>query len=127
MLNPMWIPIAVGGVLGTLARYEMQQLLPLRSPTSFPTGTLLVNLAGSLVLGLVMGYAAGTDTLDPRLRAALSVGFCGAFTTMSTFGFETTTLLGAGQLGRAGAYVVATVVGSIAAAALGFVVMQRMT
>lgn len=121
----MWIPIAVGGVLGTLARYEIQQLLPLRSPASFPTGTLLVNLTGSLVLGLVMGVAAGTG-LDPRLRVALSVGFCGAFTTMSTFGLETTTLLGAGQLGRAGVYVAMTVVGSIAAAALGVVVAQRL-
>ena len=119
----MWISVALGGVVGTLARFAVQQLIPLRSPGAFPTGTLLVNLIGSLVLGLVMGYAT-TGSLGPRTQGALAIGFCGAFTTMSTFGFETFVLLDAQAYGRAVLYAAGTLLGSIACVALG-VLVQR--
>jgi CrcB protein len=121
----MWIPVAIGGVCGTLARFGVQHFVGARAPHSFPVGTLIINLAGSLVLGLVMGYAAATGTLGTRLQGGLTVGFCGAFTTMSAFAFETTSLLAAAQYGRAALYLAVTIIGSIGSVALGIVVAQR--
>jgi CrcB protein len=121
----MWIPVAIGGVFGTLARYAVHLALVPRSPHAFPTGTLVVNLVGSLVLGFVMGYATVTGALGTRMQAGLSVGFCGAFTTMSAFALETGSLLAAAQYGRAAAYLGATLLGSIGLAAVGVVLGQR--
>ena len=116
----MLIHIAVGGVLGTLARYGLQGWVQGRlGGTTFPAGTLLVNVLGSLLLGLLLRFATGTMVLTPEVRGGLTVGFCGAFTTMSTFGYETTTLLADGQYGRAGVYLAATLVGCIGAVATG--------
>ena len=122
----MWIPVAIGGVLGTLARFGVQQFVGTRAPAAFPTATLIVNLAGSLILGLVMGYAAATGALNARVQAGIAVGFCGAFTTMSAFAFETTSLLSAGQYGRAAIYLAVTIAGSIGSVALGIVIAQRL-
>lgn len=121
----MWIPVAIGGIVGTLARFGVQQLVSHRAPAAFPVGTLIVNLAGSLVLGLIMGYAMATGTLGSRVQLGLSAGFCGAFTTMSAFAFETATLLGAGQYGRAALYLTVTMAGSIGSVALGLLLAQR--
>lgn len=122
----MWIPVAVGGMLGTLARFSLQQLVPTRAPVAFPLMTLLINISGSMVLGLVMGYALAGGGSGSRAEAAVAIGFCGAFTTMSAFAFETLTLLQSGQWARAGVYAGTTMVGSIAAAALGIMVSQRL-
>ncbi|HEY2825255.1 MAG TPA: fluoride efflux transporter CrcB [Gemmatimonadales bacterium] len=110
--------LAAGGIAGTLSRYLLNSVL--QPPTStFPWATLAINVAGSFVLGFLMRFLMSSGTITPELRAGLTVGFCGAFTTMSTFSYETMSLVNAGYYGRAGVYVAASVGGSIAAAALG--------
>jgi CrcB protein len=118
--------IAVGGVLGTLARYLLQGWIQTRSGGVFPAGTLAINIAGSLVLGFVIRYATGTTVISPELRGALTIGFCGAFTTMSTFSYESMTLLGDGDWLRAGLYMGGTIGGCLAAVMAGTGLANRL-
>lgn len=117
--------IALGGVAGTLARYGLQGLIPHRAGT-FPAATLVVNLAGSLALGFIVRYATGSPVVSPELRGGLTIGFCGAFTTMSTFSYESMVLLGDGDYSRAGLYLAGTIVGCMAALAIGTVLANKL-
>ena len=110
--------LAAGGVLGTLARYGLQGLIQ-PAGGSFPWGTLVVNLAGSFALGFLMRFLLGTSFATPELRAAATIGFCGAFTTMSTFSYETVTLVQGGEYWRAVGYLASSVGGSLVAVAAG--------
>ncbi len=76
--------IALGGIFGTVARYLVQGVIQTRSG-AFPSGTLAINIAGSLLLGFIVRFATGSTVVSPELRGGLTIGFCGAFTTMSTF------------------------------------------
>jgi CrcB protein len=89
-------------------------------------GTLVINLLGSLVLGFVIRYATGSTTITPDARAALTVGFCGAFTTMSTFSYETMTLLQDADYWHAAWYVGGTLLGSLAAVVAGTALADRL-
>jgi fluoride exporter len=112
--------IALGGVIGTLARYFLQGWVQQRSGlVSFPVGTLAINLVGSFVLGFVVRLATGSTIISPDARAALTIGFCGAFTTMSTFSYESMKLLGDGEYWLAGLYMGGTVIGCLAAVIAG--------
>jgi CrcB protein len=98
--------IALGGLAGTLARFWMQGLVQGRfGDGTFPIGTLVVNVTGSLLLGFLLRYATGTTVIPPDVRAGLTFGFLGAFTTMSTFAYETVALVNAGDFWRAGLYM----------------------
>jgi CrcB protein len=103
----------------------LQGLIQSRAGT-FPTGTLIVNLAGSLALGFISRYATGSTVVSPELRGGLTIGFCGAFTTMSTFSYESMALLGDGDYWRAGLYMTGTIVGCLAAVALGTAVANKL-
>jgi fluoride exporter len=117
--------IALGGILGTLARYLVGAWL--QGPhVVFPRGTLAINIAGSFVLGLVMRLATGSTLVSPEVRGALTIGFCGAFTTMSTFSYETVGLLADGEYWRAGIYAGSTVFGCLAATAAGIALATRL-
>ncbi len=112
--------IALGGVVGTLARYLLQGWVQQRSGlATFPVGTLAINLTGSFVLGLVVRLATGSTLINPDTRAALTIGFCGAFTTMSTFSYETMKLLNDGEYWFAGLYMGGTVIGCLGAVIAG--------
>ena len=90
--------IALGGIVGTLARWFLQGWIQHRSGFAmFPVGTLAINLIGSLIIGFVIRLATGSTIVTPELRGALTVGFCGAFTTMSTFSYEGMKLLADGE------------------------------
>ncbi len=110
--------IALGGILGTLARYVLQGALQTRGG-AFPTGTLAINLAGSFLIGFIMRFATGSTVVTPELRGGLTIGFCGAFTTMSTFSYESIRLLGDGEYWYAGMYMGGTIVGCLAAVITG--------
>jgi CrcB protein len=118
-------PIALGGVFGT-SRYYLQGMVQGRSAGAFPTGTLVVNVLGCFALGFVARYAGESTVVSPEVRAGLTIGFCGAFTTMSTFGYESVALLGDGQYARAALYVAASLAGSIGAVALGAATASRL-
>src|ERR1700692_4397166 len=90
--------IALAGIAGTLARYFLQGWVQQRSGlATFPGGTLAISLIGSFIIGLVIRLATGSTLISPDLRAALTIGFCGAFTTMSTFSYESMRLLADGE------------------------------
>jgi CrcB protein len=112
--------IALGGIAGSLARCGVERWLQGRP------ATLAVNLAGSLVLGFVMHFSTRSGTVPPELRAALTIGFCGAFTTMSTFSYESLGLIVQGEYGRAGIYLCATIIGCLAAVFGGMMLAERM-
>lgn len=110
-----WLLVALGAAVGAPARYRTDRALAARLGAGFPYGTLAVNVAGSLVLGLLLGAGASADT-----RALLGTGFCGALTTYSTFSYETLRLAETGRPVRAVANVALSVLASLAAAAAGF-------
>lgn len=110
--------LALGGVLGTLARFLLGGWIQSWVGAAFPWGTLSVNLLGSFVLGLTM-RGAELSSLSPELRALIGIGFCGAFTTFSTFTFETFALLQAGAWVRASLYAFGSVGTGLLAMVLG--------
>ncbi|HVS74775.1 MAG TPA: fluoride efflux transporter CrcB [Candidatus Acidoferrales bacterium] len=101
--------IALFGALGTLARYALQGVVQIRSGTTFPYGTLAVNLTGCFVLGLLGQLTLNRMVISPDWRAALTIGFFGGYTTFSSFGWETAKMLEDGEWLRAGTYVGASV------------------
>ncbi|MGH9327342.1 MAG: fluoride efflux transporter CrcB [Terriglobia bacterium] len=97
--------LCVFGVAGTLARYEMQALVQDRAGASFPYGTLAVNLAGCFLLGIAGQYALNHVAIPPDWRIGITTGFFGAYTTFSTFEWETGHMLRDGEWTKAAVYV----------------------
>ncbi len=96
-----WLVVGVGGFLGSVTRYWLAGVVQRSTESSFPLGTLAVNVLGSLILGIVMALSLERELIDPEVRLFLAVGFCGGFTTMSTLSYETLALLRDGGLGAA--------------------------
>ena len=111
--------LIVFGTAGTLARYGLQGLVQERAGGTFPSGTLAVNLSGCFLLGIIGRYALQHLSFPPDLRIAVTVGFFGAFTTFSSFGWETMRMLEDGEWMRASLYVGASVIGGLALVRLG--------
>ncbi len=103
------------GAAGTLCRYALQGVVQFRSGPGFPSGTLAVNLVGCFLLGAVAPLALHRLWIPPEWRVALTIGFLGAFTTFSTFGYETVKMLEDGEWLRGAAYVGASVLGGLLA------------
>ena len=123
----MIVYITVGGIVGTLARWFLQGWIQQRSGlATFPVGTLAINLIGSLIIGFVIRLATGSTIITPELRGGLTIGFCGAFTTMSTFSYESIRLLGDGEYVYAGLYAGGTVIGCLLATVAGLALAGRL-
>jgi fluoride exporter len=90
------IAVAAGGALGALARYLVGTWAAARWGSAFPWGTLLINVSGSLLLGAFSAWFARRAGLPAELRLFVAVGFCGAYTTFSTFSLDTITLAQSG-------------------------------
>ena len=119
------LAVAAGGAAGSVARYAIA-LLAQRAHAGFPYGTLLVNVAGSLLLGALVRTFAAHSSGPTTAQLALTVGLCGGFTTFSTFGLDTLRLLQSGEHGRAAAYVAASVVLSVAGVWAGIALAARL-
>ena len=104
-----WLAIAVGGAVGAVGRFWISDLVDSGLGKNFPHGTLVVNVAGSLLMGILYVLLVEKLTADPIWRSFLMVGLLGAFTTFSTFSLETLQLLEAGALLRAGLNVLVSV------------------
>jgi len=102
--------IAVFGAIGTLARYGLQGLVQIKMGSTFPYGTLVVNLTGCFFLGLIGQIALNRVIVPAEWRMAIAVGFFGGYTTFSSFGWETAKMFEAGEWLRASSYVAASVV-----------------
>ena len=113
--------VGAGGFIGAILRYVVGLVLVPRMTTAFPVHTFLINVTGSLALGVIMG-AAETRGLAPWIRPAVAVGVLGAYTTFSTFGWETVALLERGETALASAYVLASVAIGLGAVVMGLVV-----
>lgn len=94
-MNYLWV--AVGAVAGASARYFLSGLIARNFSATFPYSTLLINVTGSLVLGFFLVYSTDRVLLDPRWRLLIAVGFCGSYTTFSSYAFESFALLEQGQ------------------------------
>ena len=110
--------IAVGGSLGTLARYATDRSL-VPAPLGFPWPTFAVNVAGSFVLGLIVTLVVERWPPTRFVRPFAAIGFCGGFTTFSTLAVEATQRAQHGRVGLAVAYVVASLVAGVLAATVG--------
>jgi len=85
--------VALGGLVGSIGRYWLSGWAQNLGGSDFPVGTLTVNILGSFILGLVMTMSIERGLISPETRLLLGTGFCGGFTTMSTFSYETMALL----------------------------------
>ena len=113
-----WAGLVVAGGVGAAARYLLDARIQGRVQSAFPWGTLLINASGSLLLGLITG-AALYHAFPATTKVWLGVGFCGAYTTFSTFTFETVRLLEEGAAADAALNVALSLAGGAVAAAAG--------
>lgn len=113
-----YIVLALGGAFGTLARHGLGTWITTWAGTGFPWGTLTVNILGSFILGFAI-RSAELLPVSPQLLGAITIGFCGAFTTFSTFSFETLGLLQEGVWLRATLYAMGSLALGLVALALG--------
>ena len=91
----LWI--ALGAVVGASARYFVSGYITRIFSTAFPYGTLFINVTGSLLLGFFLILASERMLLDPRWRLLIAIGFCGSYTTFSSYAFETFAYMEQGQ------------------------------
>lgn len=96
-----WIGLAAGGILGTFARYFLAGIVYRVWGASFPYGTLAVNLTGCCLIGFLVVLSEEKFMIGPAARIFLMIGFCGAYTTFSTFMLETANLMKDGENLRA--------------------------
>jgi fluoride exporter len=115
--------IALGGAAGAVTRYAAGGWIQARAGAGFPLGTLVVNVTGSLLLAFLVRTLEGVAA-PPEWRGFLAIGFCGAYTTFSTFGYESMTLMQGGQWTRATVYVMGSVLFSLLATLVGFRLAQ---
>jgi CrcB protein len=117
-----YLLVAVGGALGSVARYWMATAVATLFETSFPLGTLLINIIGSGIIGSFAALTGGEGRLavSPDIRIFVMVGLCGGFTTFSSFSLQTLDLLQAGELLRAGLYILLSVALCLVSVWLGY-------
>lgn len=129
MTAPIQIPLAIaaGGALGALSRHYVAGLVVRMSGLGTPVGILVVNVAGSLLMGLLVGLLAFKLSLPQAARAFLAVGFLGGFTTFSSFSLDAALMIEQHQLVRAAVYIGFSVVLSIAGLFLGMAIAKALT
>ena len=118
-MRSLYLYVALGSAVGGAGRFALSTIIQSRAGTPFPWGTLVINVTGSLILGFVLRYALQTPAISPEVRALLTTGFCGGYTTFSTFSYETATLIEEGGYQRAAIYVLTSVLVSLAGVFLG--------
>jgi CrcB protein len=107
-----WLAVAVGGAMGSLARFWLAAAMTALTGPRFPWGTLLINVLGSFIIGLVAAVTMAPERvgMHPDVRIFLMVGICGGFTTFSAFSLQTLELLQSGAVWQAAGYIVGSVV-----------------
>ena len=113
--------VALGGAFGSVCRYLVARMIA----TSFPWGTFTVNVIGSLLIGLLVGLTT-KGIVSPEMKLLLVTGFCGGFTTFSTFANESFALMKAGDMMMTALYVAASVIAGIVAVWIGINMVERL-
>lgn len=116
--------VGAGSMLGGLSRYGLTLATQNLSAFSIPYGTLLSNLAGCLVVGIIAGFSGKTELMSTEMRLLLATGFCGGFTTMSSFIYELGQFVQDKEFFFASTYFVATLAGAAIAFALGLLIVE---
>jgi fluoride exporter len=119
----IFLLIAAGGAAGSVLRYLIGGAVQRMSAGGFPIGTMFVNVSGCFLVGVLVRHFLNMQ-ISPEARAFLIVGFCGGFTTFSTFSAETLGLIEGGEYGRATGYVILTVALCLTATFMGMAAMQ---
>lgn len=110
----MWLVIALGGAIGALSRYSISQFVVMVSgASSAPLATIIVNVIGSGMMGVMYGYLSAGGMMAETLRLFIMVGFLGALTTFSTFSMDIMIWIDRGQIIPAIIYTMVSVVGSV--------------
>jgi CrcB protein len=121
------ILVAFGGAMGALARYGVSIAVTQVWRDPFPLGTLLINIAGSLAMGLLAGWLAkATPPGQEELRLLIGVGILGGFTTFSAFSLDVMTMIQRNDLGAAAFYVLGSMVLSVFALFVGLVLIRSL-
>ncbi|MGH7532251.1 MAG: fluoride efflux transporter CrcB [Gemmatimonadales bacterium] len=115
----LWLFVALGGLVGSLARYFLGTAVQGWVGAGFPAGTMVVNITASFLIGLIMQYSVESSAITPEVRILLTTGFCGGYSTFSTFSWESVRLLQDGEWARAGLYVGGSLCISLVATFLG--------
>jgi len=117
--------ISLGAVVGANLRYFVAQYVARMIPSSFPWGTLVINITASFILGFFLIWTSERVLADPRWRILIAVGFCATYSTYSSYAFETFALFEKGQLPLALLNILATNVVCFVAVALGAVLARN--
>ena len=117
--------VFLGGGIGAALRHGVNRLSLIWFGPGFPVGTLFVNVAGSLAMGLLIGILAAMEPVSNNMRLFLATGILGGFTTFSAFSLDALTLWERGDFGLATLYVAASVLLSLAAVGAGFLISRN--
>jgi len=120
-----YLVVAIGGALGAVARYWVATVIGTRYPSAFPYPTLIINITGSFVIGLFLTLVSERLHISPTWRLGFAVGFVGAYTTFSTFEFETFKLIESGAGLSALMYVAVSLILGFAAVWGGIALAHR--
>ena len=116
--------VGLGGGIGSVVRYLCQKWFNENYPHPFPWGTFTVNLVGCFLIGLIYAASEKSTVLSPQVRLLLITGFCGGFTTFSTFAFENMNLLRSGDISYFFLYTIGSVVLGISGVFAGVAIMK---
>jgi len=120
----LWV--AIGGALGSIARFWFANLMAVLTGAEFPWGTLVINIVGSFVISF-FGAGSARFNIPYEARVFVTVGLCGGFTTFSSFSLQTIDLLRTGQPARAALYIAASLILCLGGCAMGFVAAGAVT
>ena len=115
--------VFIGGGFGSVLRYIIGKWLN-NTPNGFPYGTFTANILGSLLIGIILGYAAKSQTLSQNHALLLSTGFCGGFTTFSTFAYENQVFLKSGDFSSFAFYTIASFIVGFSAVFAGIYLVK---
>lgn len=112
--------VAIGGALGSVLRYLVSIVSKRFFLTEFPLGTWIANTIGCVLIGILAAWLAAETAQNQSLRLVLITGFCGGFTTFSTFSLETIQLIRSGQIWLAALYILASLIACLSGVAIGY-------
>lgn len=123
-MNRVILLVGIGSFIGGISRYYSQQVITRFFPSTFPYGTLTVNIVGCFIIGLILGLSDRGNILTPEWRIFLTTGFCGGFTTFSTFSYESVQLMQDGEFLNLSLYVTLSVIVGFASTYLAILIIK---
>jgi len=123
-MNRIFLLVGIGGFIGSVSRYYSQQIISKSFPSALPYGTLAVNIVGCFLIGIIYAISEKGNILTPEWRVFLATGFCGGFTTFSTFSYESINLINDGEWLNVSLYVAISVVIGFFSTYLGILIIK---